>query len=292
MLRDADAAMYAAKVKGPGRVEVFDEAASHRSMDRLDLRSELPRALDNGQLSVHYQPIVDMPTGTIAAFEALLRWNHPQRGLIPPDVFIPIAEETGALVPIGAWVLEQACRQLARWRRLPQGRALRISVNVSATQLAQPDLAEVALAAISRAGISPDDLWLEVTEHERVGDDLTEPVAALRDAGAHFSLDDFGMSYSNLSYLQRFPIEGIKVDRSFVAGIAEREADRGIVRAILAIADSLGLVVIAEGVETVRQRDTLIELGCPLGQGYLMSRPLSAAGATALLMTPPSTVDR
>jgi diguanylate cyclase (GGDEF)-like protein len=292
MLRDADAAMYAAKVKGPGRVEVFDEAASHRSMDRLDLRSELPRALDNGQLSVHYQPIVDMPTGTIAAFEALLRWNHPQRGAIPPDVFIPIAEETGALVPIGAWVLEQACRQLARWRRLPQGRALRISVNVSATQLAQPDLAKVALDAISRAGISPDNLWLEVTEHERVGDDLTAPVAALRDAGAHFSLDDFGMSYSNLSYLQRFPIEGIKVDRSFVAGIAEREADRGIVRAILAIADSLGLVVIAEGVETVEQRDTLIELGCPLGQGYLMSRPLSAAGATALLMTPPSTVDR
>ena len=285
MLRDADAAMYAAKVKGPGRVQVFDEAASHRSMDRLDLRSEMSRALENGQFTVEYQPIVEMSTGTIGGFEALLRWDHPHRGPIAPDVFIPIAEETGAIGSIGAWVLERACEQLARWRTTVGEGPLGVAVNMSAMQLAQPGLTKLALDAVDKAGVDPADLWLEITEHKRVSDDMTEPVAQLHAAGVHFALDDFGMSYSNLSYLRSFPVECIKVDRSFVSGVADRDGDRGIVRAILAIADSFDLVVIAEGVETAEQRDALLELGCLWGQGFLLSRPMSPDESLALLMS-------
>jgi EAL domain-containing protein (putative c-di-GMP-specific phosphodiesterase class I) len=286
MLRDADAAMYAAKEKGTGLVEVFDDAASHRSLDRLDIRSELQQALERHELSVHYQPIFALHTGAIAGFEALLRWQHPSRGAVPPDVFIPLAEETGAILPIGDWVLDQACRQLAAWHQLPRGERLTMNVNVSAVQLRQPDLAGHTMSIISRAGIDPHDVWLEVTEHTSVLGDVTEYATTLRRAGVHFALDDFGTSYSNLGYLKRFPIECLKIDRSFVSGLTERDTDLGIVRAVLAIADSLGLSVVAEGIETEEQRDTLLRLGCARGQGYLLSRPVPADAATALLLAP------
>jgi diguanylate cyclase (GGDEF)-like protein len=286
MLRDADAAMYVAKERGLGQVEVFDEADSHRALGRLDLRSELPHALDRGQLDVHYQPIVALDSGRVVAFEALARWHHPRHGTVPPDVFVPLAEDTGTIVTIGAWVLGQACRQLAAWRRLPSEgcSSLAISVNVSAGQLRQTGAAERILAVIRDAGLAPGDVWLEVTESSYLAQDVSGCAAALRAAGVHFALDDFGTAYSSLSYLQRFPIELLKIDLSFVGGMTHRERDRGIVRAILAIAESLELTAVGEGIETEQQRAALRVLGCQLGQGHLLSPPLPAAEATAYLL--------
>jgi diguanylate cyclase (GGDEF)-like protein len=284
MLRDADAAMYVAKERGPGLVEVFDDAASHRSLARLDLRSEVVHALDRGELQLRYQPIFALDSGRVLAFEALLRWIHPHRGPIRPEEFIPYAEETGAIVRIGQWVLDQACRQLAGWRRLARSEPLAISVNVSTVELGHPRLVAQTLKVVRDAGLTPGDVWLEVTEHGHVGDEVTESAAALRAAGVHFALDDFGTAYSNLGYLKRFPFEMVKIDQSFVAGVAGDDADRGIVRAIVAIANSLGLDAVAEGIETAAQRAELQRLGCRAGQGYLLSAPLTAEEATALLL--------
>lgn len=286
MLRDADAAMYVAKSRGPGVVEVFDDAASHRSLDRLSIRSELQRALDRNQFEVVYQPIVELDTGRPVAFEALLRWTHPERGVISPDVFIPLAEETGKIIPIGTWVLEQACRQLADWQRLAGWHGLRLNVNLSAAQLWQSEVAGQVLSLIRGAGVEPGDVWLEVTERSHAGDDVTGVTEQLRSAGVHFALDDFGSSYSNLAYLKQFPAECLKIDASFVAGVASDGTDRSIVVAIMAIAESLGLDVVAEGIEHPAEREALLGLGCRLGQGYLFAPGLSAPDATRLLTSP------
>jgi EAL domain-containing protein (putative c-di-GMP-specific phosphodiesterase class I) len=198
-------------------------------------------------------------------------------------VFIPTAEETGAIVGIGDWVLGEAGRQLAEWQRRPGGEHLRITVNLSALQLQQADAAERTLEVIAGAGVRPADVWLEITEHSSIRQDVTAFATTLRAAGVHFALDDFGMSYSNLSHLKRLPVETLKIDRSFVAGLPGKDADRGIVRAVLAIAEALGLDVVAEGIETAEQQAELLALQCRLGQGYLFSRPVPAAEATALL---------
>jgi diguanylate cyclase (GGDEF)-like protein len=277
MLRDADAAMYASKDRGLGRIEVFDEAASHRSLDRLGLRSDLLHALERQQLAVHYQPIYDLLEGKVIGFEALLRWMHPERGPVPPDVFVPLAEETGLIVPIGHWVLEQACGQLARW-----GSGFQLNVNVSPVPLQQRDLAMEMLEIVQRSGVDPNDVCLEVTERSYLREDVTESANMLRAAGLHFALDDFGTSHSNLNYLKWFPIDVLKVDRSFVAGIAENEIDRGIVRAVMATAESLHLGIIAEGIETNQQLEVLIQLGCRLGQGHLLSHPIPSEAAAEL----------
>jgi diguanylate cyclase (GGDEF)-like protein len=287
MLRDADAAMYAAKSHGPGVVEVFDDAASRRSLDRLSLRSELLRALDRDEFEVHYQPIVDLRTGRPFGFEALLRWTHHDRGPIPPDVFIPLAEETGEIVAIGDWVLEQACRQLVSWQRLPGWHDLSLNVNLSAAQLWQPDVAPRVLALIHGVGINPADVWLEVTEKSHVDDDVTAVTRQLRSGGVHFALDDFGSSYSNLNYLKQFPAECLKIDQSFIPGVAAEGTDRSVVRAILAIADSLRLQVVAEGIERPAERAALLALGCRFGQGFLFAPALPVAAATQLLMGQP-----
>ena len=285
MLRDADAAMYVAKSRGPGVVEVFDDAASHRSLDRLSIRSELLRALDRHQFEVVYQPIVDLETGRPIAFEALLRWTHPERGRISPDVFIPLAEETGEIVAIGTWVLEQACRQLAAWQRLPGWQDLQLNVNLSAAQLWQADVADRVLALMHRVGVDPTDVWLEVTERSHAGDDVTGVTKNLRAGGVHFALDDFGSSYSNLSYLKQFPADCLKIDGSFIPGVAnDSSTDRSIVLAIMAIAESLQLNVVAEGIERPQERDALLELGCRFGQGYLFAPGLSEPDATRLLV--------
>jgi EAL domain-containing protein (putative c-di-GMP-specific phosphodiesterase class I) len=283
MLRDADAAMYAAKARGSGEVEVFDEAASYRSLDRLSIRSELMRALERDEMDVVYQPIVRLDSSRLMGFEALLRWTHSERGPIPPDTFIPLAEETGEIVPIGWFVLERACRQLAAWQRQPGWHRLQLTVNLSAAQLWQENVANHILALIRTVGVQPGDIWLEVTERSYAGDDVTPVTRQLRAGGVHFALDDFGTSYSNLTYLKQFPAECLKIDRSFIAGVVEEGTDRSIVRAILAIANSLGQVVIAEGIERSSERDVLRALGCRFGQGYLFAPGLSAAEAGELL---------
>jgi EAL domain-containing protein (putative c-di-GMP-specific phosphodiesterase class I) len=273
MLRNADAAMYVAKGKGPGRIEVFDDAASHRSLDRLDLRSELGHALERGQLSVVYQPLIELKTNAIKSFEALARWTHPERGDVPPDVFIPMAEETGAILSIGAWVLAEACARLGEWQLLYPETGLTMGVNISAVQLEQSSQDLVSIVAA--AGADPHDVWLEVTERMDISGDISGQVNALRQAGVHFALDDFGMSYSSLTYLQQFPVEGIKIDRTFVHPMTDGETQRGIVRAILALGESLSVNVIAEGIETQGQLDALLDLGCTHGQGYLLAPPMT-----------------
>jgi diguanylate cyclase (GGDEF)-like protein len=283
MLRNADAAMYVAKERGRGEVEVFDEAASHRALDRLDLRAELAHALERGELAVHFQPIVGLGTEQVVAFEALLRWHHPRHGTVPPDVLMPLAEDSGTVVPIGRWVLAQACEQLASWQKLPGGAQLAISVNITAEQLRDPQAAADLLATIRRAGVAPGDVWLEVTEYGHVGQQVADRAIMLNRAGVRFALDDFGTAYSNLSHLQRFPVELVKIDLCFVHGMTVRDKDHDIVRAILAIADSMRLAAIAEGIETARQLAALRALGCPLGQGYLLAPPMPAVEASAYL---------
>ena len=281
LLRSADAAMYEAKAKGCGRTEVFDDDASHRSMDRLDLRAELAFALDRGELAIVYQPICELNSRKILAFEALLRWTHPERGAVVPDLFIPLAEETGSIVPIGAWVLSESCRRLSEWQRLVPDANLTMGVNISAVQLenSSQDLLDVIL----RTGVDPDDVWLEVTERMDTSGDIADQVAKLRAAGVHFALDDFGMSYSSLVYLKRFPVECIKIDRTFVAPMTDDETQRAIVQGILALGASLSINVIAEGIETDEQAAALLDLGCVFGQGYLLGRPMTAAESVRAL---------
>jgi diguanylate cyclase (GGDEF)-like protein len=273
MLRNADAAMYAAKAQGSGRIVVFDDEASRHARDRLDLSAELDQALERDQLSVVYQPIVELKTGKIRSFEALLRWTHPMRGPVPPDVFIAMAEESGAIVPIGAWVLERACALLLEWRHQFPGAELTVGVNISAVQLEQSS--RDLLGIIHGAGVAPRHVWLEVTERMDTSADIGDQVSRLRDNGVHFALDDFGMSYSSLTYLKRFPVEGIKIDRTFVAPMTEDETQRAIVQAILALGESLSIDVVAEGIETPEQLNALLDLGCRFGQGYLLTRPLT-----------------
>lgn len=290
MMRNADAAMYAAKRRGTGLVEVFDDDASHRSLDRLTLCSDLRLALDRGELAVYYQPIFDIATYEILRFEALVRWHHPERGTIGPNVFIPLAEESGSILPIGTWVLEQATRQLWEWQRLPGRDQLSVGVNVSAVQLRRSTLAGELLTIIDESGVDRGDVWLEVTEHGAVSADAAAVIRQLANGGTHICLDDFGVSHSNLDYLASLPVDGIKIDRQFIAGLTgeakRRKVNQGIVRAVLAIADALELNVVAEGIETGAQRLALLGLGCGRGQGFLLSRPLPAEQASALLRLP------
>lgn len=283
LLRNADAAMYVAKERGFGQVEVFDEAASHRSLDRLDLRAELAHALERGEFEVRYQPIVALSSGAVVAFEALLRWHHPRHGTVPPEVFVPLAEDTGAIVRLGDWVLKQACRQLRAWQGIPGAAGLAASVNLSAAQLRQPHAVEQMLATIRATGVALGDVWLEVTEHGHVCDQVAARAAALQAAGVRFALDDFGTASSSLSHLQRFPIDLLKIDMCFVHGMTERVKDHRIVHAVLSIADSMRLTAVAEGIETEEQRAALQALGCPLGQGHLLAPPLAADEAERLL---------
>jgi len=288
LLRDADAAMYEAKNRGRGRVEVFDRFTAQKAVDRLTLREELLTALDRGQLELNYQPIVQLSDGRVTGFEALLRWNHPELGRVPPADFIPMAEETGAITAIGGWALREACQQLARWQEA-RPEPLSMAVNVSPVQLLDPAFADRSVKIINAAGLESQHVWLEVTESIEVTDRLVEQLRTLQRGGVRVAMDDFGMSYSNLGYLKHLPVERLKVDREFVAGLSsdpESEGngmDLGIVRAILAIADSAGMSVVAEGIETTEQRRVLTELGCQQGQGFLFARPMTLGEASELL---------
>jgi diguanylate cyclase (GGDEF)-like protein len=291
LLRDADAAMYAAKNRGRGRVEVFDRFTAQNAVQRLALREQLQRAAERNELELDYQPIVALEDRRIIGFEALLRWNHPQLGRVSPIDFVPMAEETGAIVAIGWWALREACRRLADW----QGRfsdSLTMAVNVSALQLLDPDFPERSIEIIRSAGLRLRDVWIEITESVPVTDELIGRLGRLRDAGVRIAMDDFGTSYSNLGYLKRMPVERLKIDREFVRGLGaaegvglEERIDRGIVRAVVAIAESAGMSVVAEGIETEEQRQVLLDLGCDRGQGYLFAPPRSASVVAAALQS-------
>jgi len=286
VLRDADTAMYRAKARGKAQYMVFDSGMHASAVKLLTMENDLRRALDRSEFELHFQPIVSLLDGSIAAFEALIRWRHPQRGLVPPSDFIALAEETGLIVDIGQWTLRRACEQARDWHRLLGGKQLPgINVNLSPKQLAQPRLVELVAEVLAETNLPPKALTLEITENAI----MEEPeraaaiLAQLRTAGARISIDDFGTGYSSLSYLHRFPIDAMKIDRSFVNGIENDSQHAEIVRTIINLAHNLRKEVTAEGIETPAQAQTLINFRCERAQGYLFSRPLPAEAATKLL---------
>jgi diguanylate cyclase (GGDEF)-like protein/PAS domain S-box-containing protein len=276
LLRDADAAMYKAKDAGRGRFELFDESIGAIASQRLRIERELRRGLDLGEFRLVYQPIVDLTDGTIAGVEALVRWQHPERGLVPPGDFLPVAEETGLIVPLGTWVLQEACRQVAEWQReIPGAHSLQLSVNLSAAQASRADLVDVVEDALAGSGVAPSDLCLEITESVLVEatTSTTSRLIGVKGLGVRLALDDFGTGYSSLTYLRRFPVDVVKVDRTFVSGLGRDAADDAIVDAVIGLTQSLGLAAVAEGVETPEQAAILQAMGCRYSQGFYYSRP-------------------
>ncbi len=286
LLRNADAAMYQAKTKGKARFEIFNEGIRDRAVARMELETDLRKALDGSQFVIFYQPEVSLQTGRIVGYEALIRWNHPERGLLPPSEFIPIAEETGLIVPIGRWVLREACRQMAQWHHSLQIE-LRpsVSVNMSLKQLADPAFVHDVADALDETGLNPPSLRLELTESSIMENSQLSlsVLRRLKKLGVGLELDDFGTGYSSLSYLHQLPFDALKIDRSFVGGIPDREGSGHMVETILGMARSLKLDVVAEGVETKEQRDQLIALGCPFAQGYYFSKPVDKESTSRVL---------
>jgi diguanylate cyclase (GGDEF)-like protein/PAS domain S-box-containing protein len=286
LLRDADIAMYHAKRTGHGRLKVFDVAMRDWAHARFSMTTDLRRAVERGELTLAFQPIVDLASGKVRSFEALVRWQHPSRGLILPDDFIPLAEQTGLIVPIGAWVLDKACEQARRWQvELPGAADVSVSVNLSGRQIGDARIVDEVRRALERTGLNPRTLRLEITETVLLenGGSSAAQLEALRKLDVELHVDDFGTGYSWLSYLPRFPLQAIKVDRSFVRRMGTRRTDVEIVRSIVDLATTLGLGVIAEGIETVGQRDRLLAFGCELGQGFLFSKAVDADSILSLL---------
>ena len=285
LVRDADIAMYHAKSKGKARYEIFDGRAQASAIDRLDLEIDLRAAMGKQEFRLHYQPVVDLASGRIVEIEALIRWEHRERGLLPPSDFITLSEETGLIVPIGMWVLEEACRQVHAWQSAYESDPpLVLSVNLSARQFQQPSLVPDIAWLLQQTGLRPDCLKLEITESV-VMHDAPATLArlyALKDLGVQLAIDDFGTGYSSLSYLKRFPIDVLKIDQGFVRGLGGDADDTAIVRAIITVAKNLNLSVTAEGIETAEQVSLLRELGCDRGQGYYFARPLAADPLAAL----------
>ncbi len=286
LLRDADTAMHRAKAHGRSRFEIFDIAMHDQAMARLQLEHDLRSAVELSQLRLVYQPIVRLQTGSIVGFEALLRWQHPRRGMVSPVEFIPVAEESGLIVQIGRWVMVRACKQMRLWQHELAGMPpdATISVNLSSRQFSQQDLAPDLAAILKDSGLPPARLKLELTEsaimeHPESAAVQLEQLRAL-DVGT--AIDDFGTGYSSLAYLHRFPLDTLKIDRSFVSAVTEPGRRQQLVRGIVTLAHNLGMDVVAEGVETEAQRQVLGELGCELGQGYLFARPVEVADVPAL----------
>ncbi len=286
LIRDADAAMYRAKEHGRARYELFDEVMRGRALARLRVENDLRRALERKELILDYQPVVSLRDHSIASLEALVRWRHPERGLIPPAEFIPIAEENGLIEPIGRWVLEQACRQAAQWHRdRPDAAPFRISVNLSAIQVAKRGLPETVAEVLRATRLDPSCLSLEITESVMLhdADALKETLRALKALGVRLVLDDFGTGYASLGYLTRLPLDTLKVDRSFVDGLGIEPRDTAITEAIIAMSRALSLEVVGEGVETELQESELKRLGCELAQGFYFSRPVCAREISTML---------
>jgi diguanylate cyclase (GGDEF)-like protein/PAS domain S-box-containing protein len=291
VLRNADMALYRAKASGKATYEVFDPLMNIAALERLDLEADLRRATDRGQFVVHYQPQLELATGKIAGWEALVRWMHPERGLIFPATFLPVAEETGLVVQIGNLVLEEACRQAKVWQdKDSTDYPLMISVNVSARQLQRPDdLLSELIRILGETELAPGSLVLEITESMLMDDaeHNVDVLSRLQDLGVSIAIDDFGTGYSNLAYLKRFPVDMLKVDKSFVDGLGENQEATAIVEAVVSLARAMGMQTIAEGIETTGQAELLRALGCELGQGYYFSKPLPAHEAHALLPISP-----
>jgi EAL domain-containing protein (putative c-di-GMP-specific phosphodiesterase class I) len=280
--------MYRAKEAGKNTFRFYSQDMSARAIQRLTMENNLRLALERGQFVLHYQPQVDVGSGAVVGTEALLRWQHPELGLVSPAEFIPLLEETGLIVPVGAWVLQEACAELRRCQRAghPQ---LRMAVNISGRQFNDPALPEMITRLMADLGLTPGTLELELTESVLMGQTATvdEVLRALGDARVRLAVDDFGTGYSSLSYLKRFPIDVLKIDRSFIRDITSDESNANIVAAIIGMGGSLGMDIIAEGVETDAQCEFLRQRGCRLMQGYLFARPMTAEALTALLMGVP-----
>jgi diguanylate cyclase (GGDEF)-like protein/PAS domain S-box-containing protein len=291
LLRDADVAMYQAKEAGKDCYAMFDERVRVELQDRLSMVTDLRRAVDNDELSVVFQPVMEIESGRLVSVEALLRWDHPTRGAVPPNVLIPLAEETGTITAVGNWVLRKACAQLAAWRADPEIEAPSyVAVNLSARQLRHPELPAIVADAIAEAGLSGADLCLELTESVLMTEVAIAmaTLEALRGVGVRLAIDDFGTGYSSLAYLKKVPVELLKVDRAFVSDLTAGDGDSEIVAAVLGVADALGLTVVAEGVESADQLRVLELLGCTYAQGYHISRPVPAAALSERLRRRPS----
>jgi diguanylate cyclase (GGDEF)-like protein/PAS domain S-box-containing protein len=283
LLRNADAAMYRAKERGRGGIELYDREDDPWTVRRLRTGNDLHRALERNEFELHYQPFVDLHTTTMIGLEALVRWRHPTRGLLPPGEFIDLAEDSGLIVPLGYWVIGEACRQAAAWRQLrneagQEAWRLMMSINVSPRQLVERNFASRLIEIVNASGVDRDTLLLEVTETTvmRDPDHAIAVLETLKAQGMHICIDDFGTGYSSLSYLKRLPVETLKIDRSFVDGLGQEQEDTAIVRAVIGMADSLRLLCVAEGVETPEQVAALGALGCHIAQGFLFGRPLSS----------------
>ncbi|MFM7601419.1 MAG: EAL domain-containing protein, partial [Pseudanabaena sp.] len=286
LLRDADIAMYRAKSLGKGRYTIFDKEMYEQNLKTIQLDNDLRYALERQEFELHYQPIIHLPSGKLAGFEALIRWHHPERGLVPPIEFISLAEETGLIIAIGDWVLHQACQQMRTWRsQFLEAKSLKMSINLSCQQIREKNLIEKLDRVLEISGLDGSFLRLEITESSMM-DQSEETIAKLEELRARniqLSIDDFGQGYSSLSYLHRFPVNALKIDRSFVELMSLGGQNLAIIRTIIILAHALDMSVVAEGVETREQMSMLKQLGCEYGQGYFFSRPLIAAAAEQII---------
>ena len=291
LLRQADLALYMAKGQGKNQWRRYQTTLHTAIVERLELRSALDQAVSDGAFILHYQPIVELSSGNLAGFEALIRWPHPTRGLVPPGAFIEVAEESGLIVPMGMWVLDNALATAARWwKTTPPGHRHYVSVNVSARQFRAPRFVDRVQEAIERAGVPPASVLLEITESLLLRDDeqVWADLTTLRESGVRIAIDDFGTGYSSLGYLRKVPIDVLKIDKSFIDEVHTSSQQRAVVEAIVRLADTLNLQVVAEGIEERAQCDVLVEMGCPYGQGYLFSRPVPVNQADLWLVPQPA----
>ena len=286
LLRDADIAMYAAKRRAKGSYEIFESAMRRDLNARLTLRNDLQRAIDEGEFFLQYQPIVQVKDGNVQSVEALVRWRHPERGVVPPIEFIPFAEENGQIIDIGRWVLRRACMDAARWQSLfPKEKELRVSVNVSPVQFHDSGFLDELKTILSEVSLAPNSLMLEITEGVLIHDSeaVAKRLEEVKKLGVRLAIDDFGTGYSSLGYLRRFPIDLLKIDKSFVDFVASGPEESALARAVVKLGDTLGLSVVAEGVERNDQASVLLEMGCALAQGFLYSKPVDGHEIEALL---------
>jgi predicted signal transduction protein with EAL and GGDEF domain len=285
LLRNADAAMYMAKNRGKNRVVLFEPGMHRAALARLALKGDLERALERDEFVLHYQPIVDLATGGMNGVEALVRWRTSARRLLQPGTFVPLAEETGLIIPLGRWVLDTACREARRWNDEAPEAALSVSVNVSGRQVAEPGFVEAVANALRRSGIPPDRLVLEFTENVLIEDSAQSAatLAELKGLGVRLAIDDFGTGFSSLGYLRRFPIDVLKIDGSFIASLSAGQEQRAVVNAILRLGETLHLDTVAEGIEHAGQVADLRGMGATFGQGYFFARPMPADEISTML---------